>query len=429
MSSRVITSVAVVGMLVLASCMQDSAKAPLLPTGPSLATSTLPTCSFSTINTDAKSYFSSVTGPSKDAVVGLIATMNDAYRTGATTAAAEAAATAPGFQVLGRLGNAVGTSAVKGDSILGNKFANDVLLCMTLHGPVDLTAALGTKGLFAVRAATVNTAVISRGDDANGKPLFGAEPSGQQWHDATVPYILFFGYPLTTDYFAANVTSESSGGQAFELQVLPAGTTFPNVYDQATPPQVLIAGEIKAGVCTMTAGAHFLHQHGTSDALLPDALTPNFCDNEPVPTTNVGFKGMMQRVGDWLSPKSLYAFGVGGGSALVGDLSPLGPVTFTPVIVFTTPPVNSTLSATPQFPSTVTVSVTTQKGTPYVGPVTLTVVGNNGSFNITNNVATTNGSGIVQFPGLHLDKAGGYQMTAVTNIGTSAPVGFKIQGL
>jgi hypothetical protein len=427
MSTRVITSVAVVGTLVLASCMQDNAKAPVSPTGPSMVVSTTASCSFSTMNNDAKAYFSATSGPSKDQVFDLITTMQNAYKTGATAALAAAAATGPGFQVLGRLGNAVGTTAVKSTATAsqGSTFANDVLLCMSVTGytyPVDFSAALGSTGLFGVRAGTVNTAVISRGDDVNGAPLFGAEPSGSQWH-ATAPYILFWGYPTTTSTF----TDETSGGQAFQLNELPT-LSFPKVYTTATPP-TLLAGEIKAGVCTMTTGARFVHEHGGNDALLADAGRPNFCDNEPVPTTNVGFRGLMQRVGDWLSPKPLYAFAFGGGSALVGDLSPLGPVTFTPVIVFTQPPTNTTLSATDQFNPDVAVSVTTQKGTPYVGPVTLQVVGNNGSFNITGNTGTTHADGSFVFEALHIDKAGGYTMTIVTDIGTSAPVTFKIQGL
>ena len=57
------------------------------------------------------------------------------------------------------------------------------------------------------------------------------------------------------------------------------------------------------------------------------------------------------------------------------------------------------------------------------------MVGNNGSFNITGNTATTNSSGVATFPNLRIDKAGGYDMTAVTDIGSSAVVTFKIQGL
>jgi hypothetical protein len=411
MSTRVITGIALTGMLVLASCMQDATKAPFSPTEPS-SLKTPSACSYSTINTDARGYFNS----NKDPVFGLIDAMSRS--TDATTA---------GYQVLGRIGLARDSALVKVDSIQrASKLVNDVLGCMTVNGYVagtDFSQAFNSTGLFAVRQGSGKTAVVSRGRDGTTPPapLFGAEPSGLQWHNSA-PFILFWGYTLTS-----LDTDEGSGGQAFELQELPA-LTFPNVYTTATPP-VLKAGAIKAGVCTMTAGARILHQHGV-DALLPDAGTPNFCDNLPAPTTNVGFRGAIQRVGSWFTPKPLYAyFRVGGGSALVSDLSPFGPVTFTAVITFTQPPVDTRVKAANQFPKTVTVSVATSKGTKYVGPVTLQVVGNNGSFNITGNTATTNSSGVAEFPLLHIDKAGGYDLSAVTDIGTSAPVTFKIQGL
>ena len=78
-------------------------------------------------------------------------------------ALAAVAATGPGFQVLGRLGNAAGTSAVSGTAAQGNTFANDVLLCMSVNGysyPTDFSLGLDASGLFAVRAGTLNTAVI-----------------------------------------------------------------------------------------------------------------------------------------------------------------------------------------------------------------------------------------------------------------------------
>lgn len=424
MSTRVITSVAAVGMLVLASCMQDNAKAPLSPTEPLFAPGTVPTCSFSTINNDAKAYFTASSGPVKDEVFGLITTMQNAYKTGATPAAAAVAATGPGFQVLGRLSRAVGTTAVNGTAAQGNTFANDVLLCMSVAGysyPTNFTAALGNNGLFAVRAGTLNTGVISRGNDVNGKPLFGAEPSGDQWH-ASVPYLLFWGYTIASSDF----TVETNGGQAFQLNELPT-TTFPYVINTGVTPNDTVAGPIRAGVCRMEQGARILHEHSNRAVILPNASEPKFCTTPPSPTTNVGFRGLMQRVGDWLAPRPLYAFVFGGGgSALVGDLSPLGPVTFNDTLAFVqnvpNAKVSDTLRVGGQFYNpTIQVRVYSKSSaaTPLAGIlVTLKVVGNNGSYIDSNKTAVTDEFGIASFPTYAIDKPGGYTISATDEFNT-----------
>lgn len=414
MSTRVITGIALAGVLVLASCMQDQSNVPSVPTGPSLGRgTTAPSCSFSVIRNDAKAYFSNP----RDEVYGLIDAMQDAYKTGATPELAAAAATGPSFYVLGRLGIATdaGTAAVKGDALAGHKFANSVLLCTGQTTEIDFTGALGASGLFAVRAGTNNTAVISRGR-LNNKPMFGAEPTGAQWH-ATAPYILFYGHPKSTSDF----TTETGAGQAFEL------TEYPNLtFPQVVVNNVLVAGKLKTGVCTMTQGARFLHAHTansqTTKVILPDALTPDFCDNPPTPGTNVGFKGMMQKVGDFFSPRPLYAFGVGGGSALVSDLSSLGPVTFDDTLRFIVDVPNARVSDTTrvggQFynPTIAVKAYAKTSSTPLAGIViTLDVVGNNGSFLDGNKTATTGLDGIAYFPTYKIDKAGGYTITATNN--------------
>ena len=111
------------------------------------------------------------------------------------------------------------------------------------------------------------------------------------------------------------------------------------------------------------------------------------------------------RVASWLAPQMANAAPMampagGGGAGLVGGLSEIGPVSFTSVVSFTVPRRgNTTLSANPQFPNTVTVLNVTSNGNALKGAViTLTVVGNNGSYNITGNVATTDDAGVGDLP-------------------------------
>lgn len=407
MSTRIITSVALTGVLVLASCMQDTAKAPFSPTEPSLGKGNAPSCPFTTIRNDARGVFTD----NKDPFFALLDTMQANYvAVGSVTAAQNA--TPAGYKALGRLGIATDQGLVTTDVALRSTVANELLspACMAVDGytgTIDFTAALGSTGLFAVRAGGLATAVISRGDDANGKPLFGAEPSGSQWH-ATAPFILFWGYPVATSSF----TIETAGGQAFQLNELPTLS--------------FAANKIKAGVCTMETGARILHEHSNLDVILPDANEPNFCTNEPNPTTPVGFRGIMQRVGDWLAPQPLYAFAFGGGgSALVGDLSPLGPVTYDDTLRFVqdvpNAKVRDTLKVGGQFTPNIAVKVYSKStaATPIAGVlVTLNVVGNNGSFIDFNKTATTNELGIATFPTYAIDKAGGYTITATDEFGT-----------
>lgn len=406
MSSRIITGIALTGVLVLASCMQDQTKAPIVPTSPSFGKNSV-SCPFTTIRNNAKGYFSDV----KDPVYALIDAMETAF-VGTTLAEAKAAATPAGYQVLGRTGNATDLGLVKTTASAlsdGNNFVKGVLGCMDVAGydasTADFTSALGPQGLFAVRAGNLATAVISRGDDVNGKPLFGAEPSGSQWH-ATAAFILFTGYPVASSTF----TSETNGGQAFQLNELPT-LTFPNGST---------AGPIRAGVCRMEEDARILHEHATKDVILPDANEPNFCTTEPTPTTNVGFKGMMERVGGFFAPKPLYAYAFGGGgSALVSDLSPLGPVTFDVTkfqFVNTIPDAKVKNLGSTQFNSKVAVFVGSSLGTPIANvKVTLDVVGNSGSFTEPWDVERyTDETGVATFSEFYLDKNGGYTITAST---------------
>jgi hypothetical protein len=287
---------------------------------------------------------------------------------------------------------------------------------------ITFTDALGPTGLFAVRDGTAAhaQAVIAHkfgvdGKPVSGAPLYGAEPTGATWPLAQKT--LFYGHLVTTTALA----DETPSGAVFDLKTLPADLTF--------------VPEIRAGVCDVAdESARILHAHAGNAVVLPPAGVPSFCANPPaLDAYRSGFGSMMDLAASWFTPQPLFAMpAFGGGGGLVSGLSEIGPVTYTSVVSFTVPPKNTKLSASPQFPSVITVTDTTANGNPLKGVlITLTIVGNSGSF--TNPPAgsgpfRTNASGVVSFPNLYIDKAGGYTITATSEVGGSASAFFNISG-
>jgi hypothetical protein len=411
MKHRILAGLTLTGVAILASCSRDLTQSTAVPAAPSLARVVTPTCSFSTANNDARSYFAS----NKDNVFTLLNAMSTAYKGGA------AAATPAGWAVLSRLADAVGTSAVSGSPAQGNTFANDVLLCMavpTYSYPLDLSGALGPNGLFGIRDNSGAVAVTSR-LIVGGAPAYGAEPSTGNWPVTSTT--LFYGNQL----FVSSIANETPAGTLFDLKTLPSGLTF--------------APEIKTGVCTISdPNARILHAHqGNSPVILPPATDLSFCPPPPTSAAQSSsslFASAVGRLATWFAPAPANAASFvvrgGGGTGLVGGLSEIGPVSFTSLVTFTVKPKNTSVSKSPQqFVPTVTVQNLTAKGNALKGvTITLSVTSNNGSFHITGNTATTDVNGIATFPDLKIDKAGGYTMTAVSEVGGAASVFFNING-
>jgi hypothetical protein len=399
MKNRVLAGLTLAGVAILASCGQDLTQSTAVPAAPSYAKVTTPTCSYSTTTNDARSYFAS----NKDTVFSLLSAMSKT--TGAATQTA-------GWAVLGRLADAVGTTAVKGTPTLGNTFANDVLLCMGVSTPLPLTAALDANGLFAVRDNTGSAAAISR-----GTPVYGAEPSSGNWPVAGST--LFYGSPESGSLF----DNEATAGVVFDLKSFPSDLTF--------------SPALRVGVCDINdPNARILHDHaGDAVILSPDAAL-SFCPTtlNETQSSNSLFAAAANRLATWLAPAPANAatmmFAVtGGGTGLIKGLSDIGPVSFTSVVTFGVKPTNTSVSKPQQWNPIVTVGDSTAKHHPIANVlITLSVVSNSGSFNITGDTATTDATGVARFPNLHIDKAGGYTMTATSEVGGSASVFFNING-
>ena len=336
------------------------------------------------------------------------------------TGAAQRRRTSAGFDVLARLAVATDAGLVKATATtaLGSKFANDVLLCMSVAGyvnPVDFSLALGAGGAFAVRdGGALNQAVTSRTSDLNG-PLFGAEPQGSTWPLAGKT--LFYGWPLGL----ATLAGDDASGSNFELRSLPSGLTF-------TPP-------IRAGVCVTDAlSARILHLHDLTAVILPPAGRPNFCPAPPSASLDPAgspFAFAARTLASWLAPQPAYAarammppsYG-GGGGGLVSGLSEIGPVEFTGSLAFQGNVPNAARSdtakaldgnpLTSQFIPIIRVRAVSAAGQNPLAGVTITfsVVGNKGSFAAHNLSAVTDAAGYAAFPDFWIDKSGGYTITA-----------------
>ena len=428
MKARIITSAAAAGVLALViGCSQDQSRGISVPTEASFSKPpSAPTCSFSTANNDAKAYFSS----NKDPVFTLLSAQATAYKGGA------AAATSAGLDVLGRLGLATDLGLVKSTATtaLGDKFVKDVLLCtdIVVAADADFSAALGEKGLFAVRAVGDKGVVLSRFELENGSPLYGAEPTtsaGWSFTGSANDKALFYASPVVTTILDPTV------GTVIDLKTLPTPLTF--------------SPAIRVGVCDMSVvGGRIEHVHGSAVILPPDK--PTFCieSTGSVESSKSVFALAAKEVMSWLTPRPAYAASRSmvvtrlGGGGLVTGLSEIGPVQVLEAITIDSVPnafVRDTAQAldgnpaTSQFNPIVTVHVVTTSGTPIVGvTVTLNVIGNKGSFVPSGGSAVTGPNGDAVFPDFTLNKAGGYTISAtVPELGGDVSVSsnlFNISG-
>jgi hypothetical protein len=432
---------AIAGVFGLVSCMQDTTSPPAAPTSPQFGRGrTVGSCAITTTVNDAKAYFSD----SRDPVFALLDTLTT------ESGVSAAAATPVGFRVLSRLATVANTaygsgSLAKGDAAAGSKFANDVLACMSVAGysadsPVPFEGALSATGLFAVRSDTKLPAVISRGTDSDGEPLFGAERSESDgWHASLggVAYsgdILFYGSQLAS---SPTFDGEDTASVTYDLSTLPTPLAFTKSI--TVNGKSVTVGTLRTGVCDVSStSAQILHDHGGA-SILPQAGDPAFCLSPP-PLT-IGMKlspfarvaATAKSVANYFLPQPLMAR-VGGGSALVSGLSHLGAVKFTvdpnSGVIFSTQPASGKLNGNPQFKNPIAVKVQSANGTALGGvKVSLSVVGNSGSFTPpADSVRFTGANGIATFPDFFLDKAGGYTVTAKTDYGSALSVLFNLTG-
>ena len=389
--------VACAGLAITAACADDQpASRVTMPTGASALVSSA--CDFTMMKKDARGYFLSNQDPVYD-LMQQLASLNKGSGSDATAAFNQKA-----FEILSYVGSVAGNSAIVTTATAGDLFVRDVTTCLGLSTtPGQFTGALGPNGLFGVPNGIA--ALVSR-----GALKYGVEPTGTNtWAQSIGQQVLLYGNPRNFGFTPETPVTDINSG-AYELATLPAISNF------------LIP--IVGGVCVddPPPTGRLLHEHGVVDEIL-SPITPKFCLG--ITSTETGFEGrgalaFVRHVADWFAPKSLHAatafFGGMGGS--LGGLSPIGPVLIVPSTVslaFIQQPSNGSINQ-PITP-TITVSAVTANGTPLDGvEVTLTVVGNSGSFTLSGNIATTTNGGVASFPNFQTDKAGGYTLVATGTI-------------
>lgn len=432
MTRRIIASLAAAGVAILASCSQDQRPSAPLPTEASLARTTTPTCSFTTITSDAKNIYVNSTGTTKDQVFALIDAMSAAYKTGGA-----AGATSAGFDVLRRYGDAVGTTDLKSTVTAAalSLAANNVLLCMSVPGFTysadQFTRAFGPTGLFAVRSTTdaAPSAALAHSAAYGVEAISGFWPLG----GSVSGKALFYAAPVSSP--SAQFDDPLGGPTVIDIKSLPNALVFDP--------------KLRIGFCDVSAAVvRLLHVHAGDPALVLPESDPTFC---PVTAGSVNvpssvFSYAVQTLGSWLAPKPAYAasrsmmFAAFGGGT-VGGLSEIGPIQVQDTLFINTIPnasVSDTSKAidgdtlTSQFNPVVTVRALTKSGMNPIGgaTITLTVIGNKGSFAASGGVAVTDLLGYARFPNLAINKAGGYTISAQGEFGTSTTLSnlFNING-
>jgi len=273
-------------------------------------------------------------------------------------------------------------------------------------------AAALLAGVFEVRGNTASAPAATAFNSSQGHaataaaPLWGAEPSNNIWtrSGATYGRYLVYGYPLGTDVRTAG----------FELGTLPASLS--NFLSTSTD-------AFRVGLCisqaNVTAGVANRLVHGGSIIVDPNALLQQgtqFCFQHITSLgTTTWYAMFLSRAASLLAPKPAFAqTGFDGIGGLPDGWSPIipNPLTGSSInLAYVQQPTNENVN-TPIVP-TVTVRAT-DGALPVPGVVvTITITGNQGAPDIiSNNQAITGTDGIASFPGLQVNKAGGYTLTA-----------------
>ena len=398
--------IAASGLVVTAACADDqTATRVTMPSRPSAAWAATG-CDFTLMKKNARAYFVS----SRDPVYDLIQQLSSLNTKGTAATFKQ-----KGFEILAYVGSVAGTAAVT-TAAAGDAFVRDDLTCLGFPTTAGtFTAALGAKGLFAVRGGTLAPAdpstapVLSRG----GLPVYGAEPRGAgTWPESAGQQFLIYGFQRNWDFTEEDPALGDN--EAYQLETIP-DVTF-------SPP-------IRGFVCLGDEPAvNTLIQH--EGEILAKEI-PETCGPLELGSTGDERRGVFalaRRVTGWLAPRPLYAstmFFAGIGASL-GGLSPIGPVNvdvsgvqLTILSQPTTGSINTALTP-PIVVKAVTASGTTVDGL----TVKLLVTGNNGSFTISGAQTVTTGGGIATFDNFRTTKAGGYTFVAVAsldNFATQSP--------
>ena len=394
--SNGLSFVAVAGMLGALACSDANDAG----TGPNFAPAPPPTglvCDFGVMKSSAGAYLGR-----PNAADALITTMKKQYGSGLLPLA-----TATGFDILGIVANAHTAVAAAGTAVQGSKLTNDVIGCMTLNPavtqPIDFTGALGPNGAYQVRGAngdpnnTVN--VVSQ-----DRKTVIAPPAGgfYGWVDTEV---LFYSSPIPNTF----LTEAKVGVIGHRWNTVPERHAFSS--NDGTIAMCVAATDRDRIQEVDADGAQVLTLAEITDFTTLGLTCPL--------TTTAAPTGLIGRLAHFAKslvvPQAAYAGRLGGGTGgLLGGLSDFGVVDVARVdLAFSTIGDSRTMDPIPTF----TVTATAAGGSPLPGvSVTVAVAGNEGGWIFSGNLTQiTNAEGVATFPGLNLDKPGGYILSATSS--------------
>lgn len=354
------------------------------------------TCNFTTTKADARDYLPSAV---QTAAQAALRAMSDAYN---PTPALNGQATTLGFDFIRDfIVAAHDASTAVGTATLGSKLTNDLFACMNvgMTEAGDFAAALGAKGGYQVRGGTGDptTPVVSLPLKAGLMP-----PSTTDYATWVGQRVLFYGAPKSNS-FIVNETPVKTVG--FSWSTIPVDHSF-------TAPGLV-------GLCVNSTDRDRVQEvNGTSGKILPletsfSALGLDCSSALTVATRSGVLDRLAQFAASVLLPEPAYAAASGGGTGgTVNGLSDFGVVDVSSVSL-TMDRIKDAKTTT----AIDTFRVVAKTGNGSLLPsvvVTIAVVGNSGSFNVTpaEPTATTDANGVATFTGINIDKAGGYTVTA-----------------
>ena len=402
----------VLSIVAAAACTSDRAPSGIERSGEGLQ-SLAASCEATTLQGYAKTYF----GSSNNAASADIRDLSDACKKGD-----QAAANVAVWAVLGDVGAAAAArELVAGAPAAGGALVNGVLAHLVGYGndtPANFAAALGARGMFRLRPA--------------GETTTGQRGGAPDWRIRAnwAANTLVYGYPIT-DATGGTVVSAANG--KFELKALPAG--------QITPTN-------KATIAYCAPDANLTNnwvQHKPADsndptfAFLADQPTAvaAVCaelDVAMAPSRASMLLAAVDRAWSFIGPTDLFAqdkVKTGGVGGFGSDLSPhfLANLGQTVASYYRQPTGGAVTAGVVSGTEYVAVRVASANGNVGIPGawVELTVANNSGTpagATVSNGTANPPGcpaatacaytgqDGIAYFPQLHVDKPGGYKLTA-----------------
>jgi hypothetical protein len=425
--TRDLTYVLSAGMVLLALGCGDSNRESS-PTSPEFTNST--GCNLSTAKSLVNSVFS--TSSTRQAANRYLQSIQ-------SSGSASLAATNAGFDLFALIAANRPVPPVNGSA-----FVKAVLSCMdipTVSSTVDFTRALGPNGGFQVRGGSAtDTAAAVSADGAWGlEPpldLSGTTPVRLTWDQITNltnsssntgnKRFLAYGSPITDPDFVEGYTEEVLVSSIFDWSTIPTATFSP--------------GAVVGTCITDEEDQQFLIQHhATADngEIIPSA-TPSFCPSALTRSRarGLGTFAFVRRVLDFFRPQPLLAAALGtrppGGS--IGALSPNAAVNPGQILLaFANKNIDDgrTGQVIKAEGNIISVNVTPAGQTKMDGVLVRLIPTTNLGATVvaTGNEARTE-NGIATFPGLRINKAGGYRLIAtLAAFGQNDATGFDFDNV